>query len=372
MMAIAPLSYAESWDRVGLLVGRKDAPLHGPVTLTIDLTEAVLDEALRSKSSAVIAYHPTLWDPLTRLTADSPGERVILRAAESRVAIYSPHTALDAATGGINDWLCEGLSGGTGKILGDCRSLRPLSQQAATHQLKIVTFVPLSEVDRLRGALATAGAGNIGEYTLCSFASEGTGTFLGSDASHPRRGDRGTFERVPEMRLEMVVSRKALSLALETLRQFHPYEEPAVDVYELLPQPARGIGAGRRLMLDHDVSIAELAGRMKKHLGVQSVMAAMPAGGDVTTRVSRIGVCAGAGAALVGAAIEDGCQLFMTGELKHHEVMAALKSGIGVMVAGHTNTERGYLPRLASRLQAAVPGLTCLVAQSDRDPLMHL
>ena len=370
MSLIAPLSLAETWDRVGLQLGRASAPLTGPILLTIDLTERVLDEAVAIKASAIIAYHPPLWEPLLKLTADSPGERVLLRAAESHIAIYSPHTALDAASGGINDWLCEGLSdGAAGTIAGDCRSLTPLAQQPVNQQLKIVTFVPVKEADRVRAALATAGAGSIGNYTVCSFTAEGTGTFIGDESSQPAVGNSGQLEKHAEQRLEMVVSKKALPLALETLRQFHPYEEPAIDVYELVPQPVRGLGAGRRLVLDEPADITALAARLKAHLSISAVKVALPPSIYDSSPISHIGICAGAGSSLIPSAIENGCQLFVTGELKHHEVLAALKSNIGIMLAGHTNTERGYLQRLAPRLESSLPGIKCIVSASDRDPL---
>ncbi len=370
MSTIAPLSLAESWDRVGLQLGRPTAHLSGPIVLTIDLTEPVLEEAIAAKASAIIAYHPPIWNPLKKLTADSPGERVLLRAAESHIAIYSPHTALDAAAGGINDWLCEGLSDGAdGTIAGDCRSLTPLAQQPASQQLKIVTFLPAKEIDRVRGSLATAGAGTIGNYTVCSFAAEGTGTFLGDESTSPAVGTSGQLERHDELRLEMVVSKKALPLALETLRQFHPYEEPAIDVYELVPQPVRGLGAGRRLVLDEPANITALASRLKSHLGINAVSVALPPQLFDTSPISHIAICAGAGASLVQSAVDNGCQLFITGELKHHEVLASLKANIGIMLAGHTNTERGYLHRLAPRIESSLLGVKCIVSSADTDPL---
>lgn len=364
---IAPLEFAEEWDRVGLLVGRLDAPLSGPVVLTIDLTGRVLAEAVDHRAAAVVAYHPPIWEPLRRVTDATPGERVVLRALEERIAIYSPHTALDAAPGGLNDWLCEGLSAGApGKIAGDCRALTPHPSQPATQQLKIVTFVPAQDADRLRSALATAGAGIIGNYQLCSFATPGFGTFFGNEQSSPRVGEPQRLERVEELRLEMVCSRGALALAVETLRRFHPYEEPAIDVYPLEPQPQRSAGAGRRLVLDAPVTVGALAERLKGFLAVPSVQVAL-CGNDQP--ITHVGVCAGAGSGMLSLAIADGCQVYVTGELKHHEILGALRAGVSVLLAGHTNTERGYLPRLAERLSAELPGVRTILSREDRDPL---
>jgi dinuclear metal center YbgI/SA1388 family protein len=367
MERIAPLVHAEGWDRVGLLVGSPSRAVTGPVLLTIDLTERVLAETEALKASAVIAYHPPIWDPLARVTDATPQQRVVLRAVELGISVYSPHTALDAVPGGICDWLCEGLSGGSpGRIAGDCRALTPHYHRPSTEEVKIVTFVPADKLDVVRNALATAGAGIIGHYRVCSFTSPGTGTFLGGEGTHPAVGQPGRLESSEELRLEMVSSKAALPLALQTLRRFHPYEEPAVDVYELLPRPQREFGAGRRLVLDRPTTVAELAERLKKFLGTASVRFA-DAGLAVSVRT--VGVCAGSGAELLSAAKAEGCEVYVTGELSHHKVMAALHAGVSVVLGEHTGTERGYLPRLAERLAQELPGVRAVVSTADRDPL---
>lgn len=386
MEAIAPLALAEEWDNVGLLAGSLHWKVKGPVVVTIDMTEAVLAEAVAAKASVVVAYHPPVWEGLKRITDESATGRMVLGAVRAGIAIYSPHTALDAAAGGVTDWLCEGLEGTsrggakpngreTERRLGertypesaaDRRALVPHSRRDARQEVKIVTFVPAEALEKVRNALATAGAGIIGNYRVCSFSSAGIGTFLGEEGTKPALGKAGRLEEVGELRLEMVCSRSALALALEVLRQFHPYEEPAVDVYELQCKPDRYVGQGRRMTLDQPATLAELAARLKKHLSIEVVNVAQVGGKDAP--VSRLGVCPGSGAALAGPARAEGCEVFVTGEMKHHEVMAALNSGMSVILAGHTNTERGYLPRLAMRLGGALAGVEVRVSKADRSP----
>lgn len=365
METIAPPSFAEPWDKVGLHIGRLRSPLRSPVLLTIDLNESVMAEAERANAGAIVAYHPPIWEAMKSLTDRTPKERVLLRAAEMGMAVYSPHTALDAVPGGMTDWLCEGFSE-TGKVPGDCRALKSHAARPATAEVKVVTFVPLSDADKVRNALATAGAGIIGAYTVCSFAAPGTGTFLGDETSHPSVGRRGVLESVSELRLEMVCSKAALPLAIETLRQFHPYEEPPIDVYELVAKPNRGIGSGRRVTLDHPTPIRVLAERLKKHIGRSVVRVATT---DLDKPVSVIGVCCGAGAELAGVASGEGCELFVTGEMRHHEITACLDRGLSILLGEHTSTERGYLPRLATRIESQLPGIACIVSKSDADPL---
>jgi dinuclear metal center YbgI/SA1388 family protein len=365
MEEMAPPEYAESWDKVGLLAGDASRELRGSVALTIDLTENVLREASERGAGAVVAYHPPIFEPLARITDATPRQRVILRAIEAGLALYSPHTALDAVPGGVTDWLCEGLSGAAkGKVNGDCRALTPHARPARTQEVKIVTFVPGEHVETVRNAMATAGAGIIGAYTVCSFATPGTGTFLGGEASNPRVGERGRLEEVAEVRLEMVCSKAALALAVETLRRFHPYEEPAIDVYELLGAPRRGTGAGRRLVLDRPATVRELAERLKAFIRRPFVRFAL-AGED--RPVSRIGVVPGAGGELSRVAHAEGCEVFVTGEMSHHQVLGALNAGMSVILGGHTSTERGYMPRLCEALAAR--GFDAFVCECDRDIL---
>ncbi len=373
--SFAPLTYAQSWDNVGLLVGSADQPISGPVYLTIDLTEEVLEEAIRADASAVIAYHPPIWTAVKRVTTDTPTGRIVLRAAQVGIAVYSPHTALDAMPGGMCDWLCEGLSAAPearveGKIAGDCRALEPIARLDAHQQVKIVTFVPPGDAARVREALASAGAGLIGNYSVCSFSVPGRGTFFGGEGTKPAVGQAGRLEEVDEHRLEIVCSKAALALALETLKRFHPYEEPAVDVYELLPKPQRWIGAGRRLVLDRPATINELADRLKAFLGITMVKVA--AVGPADRKLTRLGICPGAGADLALRAAADGCEVFITGEMTHHQVMGVLQGpagpGMGVILAGHSNTERGYLKRLAARLSKELPGVAVVTSQRDVSP----
>lgn len=365
--AFAPASLAEPWDNVGLLLGSRRDVLTGPVLLTIDLTEGVLEEALGMRCSAIICYHPPIFAPIKKVTDEGRNGSVLLRAARAGLAIYAPHTALDATTGGMTDWLADCLL--TSKETGtphtaDRRALRPAAVLGATEQLKLVTFVPREAVERVRLGLASAGAGKIGAYSVCSFAVEGTGTFFGDETSKPVVGQAGQLETATEVRLEMVCSRTSLAIALQTLRQFHPYEQPAIDVYELQAQPRREIGLGRRLILDQPQSIETLAARLKANLGVSVVSIARAHHEPIKV----IGVCPGSGGELAPLALAEGCQLFVTGEMKHHDVLANVTAGLSIALGGHTNTERGYLPHLAKELAKRLPTAAFAVSAADADP----
>ena len=167
--SIAPLEYAADWDNVGLLIGSSNWNAKR-ILLTIDLTEAVLREAIDSSVKMIVAYHPPIFEPLSSLTDVETKQRIVLEAARAGIAVYSPHTALDAAPGGVNDWIASGLGHG------DIRALEAINDLPESEQYKLVTFCPADDVERLRNTLAAAGAGRIGNYELCSFELEGTGT----------------------------------------------------------------------------------------------------------------------------------------------------------------------------------------------------
>lgn len=374
---IAPEGLAESWDRVGLQAGRLGWPVRRGM-LCIDLTQAVLEEAAAKGVSLVVAYHPLVFSPMTAVTELDSKQALVLGAVERRIAVYSPHTALDAVEGGLNDWLCDGL--GEGKR----RAIKPAVGARDEGGYKIVVFVPLKPMevaDRLRKAMATAGAGVIGDYRECSFGLVGEGTFRGGQTTNPTVGQRGRFERVTELRMEMVCPAGKLGDVVAALRREHPYEEPAFDVYRLEAVPDKGgesktsegrsfRGQGRILTLDQVVTLTEVVKRVKSRLGVKS-MTVVEAGAG-RKRVREVGVCVGAGGSLLNEAGK--VDVFITGEMRHHDQLAASEWGVAVVLAGHTETERPYLREYRRLIlqTAGGEGVEWLISRADRSPMKRV
>jgi dinuclear metal center YbgI/SA1388 family protein len=360
--SIAPLAHAEEWDNVGLLAGDPASSLTRAL-LCIDCTRDVVLEAEKTRCEAIVAYHPPLFRPISRVTRGS----IVYDLVRRGLALYSPHTALDAADGGTNDVLADAIG-----MTDERAPIRPTAPKATQH--KLVTFVPPDALAKVSDALFEAGAGRIGDYRGCSFRAPGTGTFFGEAGTLPAVGSAEKNEVVEEVRLETVVPIDRVGEVVRALRASHPYEEPAFDLVALAPLPplpfarvARGAqggpGMGRIGTLAR-IERAALLARVKERLGVPHLLVAGPTAGTVT----RGAVCAGAAGDLLDAAIRLGAEVIVAGEVRHHDALRAAEAGVTVVCALHSNSERITLEPLRLRLASALPALELATSRADRDP----
>lgn len=330
---------AASWDATGLQVGDPRARVHA-VLVTLDVTDAVLDEAARTGADLVLAHHPLLFRPLERLTPATAAGHLALRAAREGVAILAAHTNFDAAHAGTTDPVVRLLD------LRDARPLEPLPQEPPA-DAKLVVFVPHADTAAVLAALAEAGAGVIGEYDRCSFRVAGTGTFRPSPAANPSVGEREQTNEVAEDRLEVLVPRARLGAAVEALVDAHPYEEVAYDVYPLAGDGrASGKGLGRVGELAEPLMLREVADRLAAGLPSPHLRVA----GDLDAPVRRVAACGGAGDGLLHAAVDARADVYVTGDLRHHVALDALTLGLALVDAGHYATEAAALPDLVTAL----------------------
>ncbi len=359
MESIAPLSGAADWDNVGLLLGRPSGEARR-ILICLDLTPAVLAEAAGARCDAVVSYHPILFGGVKRLTTDQTDGELVLGLAEAGIAVYSPHTALDAAPSGMAAWLATGM--GEGQM----RPIEPQGVLSESESRMVITYAPRTSIDSLRESMSSAGAGRIGAYDQCSTTIESTGTFRGGEGTHPAVGAAGTLERVDEARLMMVCGGGELANVIAALHEAHPYERPPVHVVELQPIPSRATGSGRIMQFSAPQEIQRVVARLKQHLGVESLRYA-PAG-DACTAHTIAGCCPGAGGSMMNAARRAGATLFVTGEMRHHDLREAVSGGVSVLLAGHANTEAGYLPTLRGELAARMPAADVRLSEVDPSP----
>jgi len=228
---------------------------------------------------------------------------------------------------------------------------------------KLVVFVPETHLEPVSRALFDAGAGHIGNYSSCSFRSSGTGTFFGQPGSRPAVGSAGRLEQVPEIRLETLLPIACIAAAVEALRRSHPYEEPAFDLVQLSASPGT-LGMGRIGLLEQPTPRPELFTRIKRELGLAHLLIAGPIDG----LVHRAAVCAGSCGNLLNAALEQKADLYLTGEMRHHDALRAANLGLSVVCTLHSNSERAVLSRCRDRLTQSLPGLSLLLSREDHDP----
>lgn len=352
---LAPPDMAQSWDNVGLLAGDRAAPCR-KVLLTIDLTPPVLDEAINAGTDLILSYHPPIFKPLTRLLADSGGTDALVHQAIARgMAIYSPHTALDAAPGGTNDVLAS---------LCGLEDIEPFEyHQPTARELKIVTFVPPENLDAVARAMSRAGAGRIGDYEQCSYRLQGEGTFFGTESTDPTVGRKGRLEKVAETRMEMVVPYRVLPEVIDALLRTHPYEEPAYDLYPLAATPTFGIG--RVGDLPRRTTLGTLAAELQR--ATRSKVATIV--GKRGTKVRRVAVCVGAAGRLpLEHPRSANCDTVVTGEMRHHDALTLLRQGKSAIVLGHWESERPALGPLAARLARLLDSLEIAISRKDQPP----
>lgn len=319
----APPAYQESYDNCGLLTGNKAAEATGAL-LTLDCTEAIVDEAISNNCNLIIAHHPVIFSGLKKITGASYVERTIIKAIKNDIAIYACHTNLDNVKQGVNKKIAEKLG------LENLRILAPKSGLLK----KLVTFVPASHHEAVQQALFSAGCGNIGNYDSCSFNLEGTGTFRGNEASTPFIGTPGELSREKEMRIETIFETAHEQKVIAALTAAHPYEEVAYDIYALTNQHPQ-IGSGMTGELKTAMNETDFLNHVKKTFLVPVVKHTRMLQKDI----KKVAVCGGSGSFLLKNAINSGADAYITSDFKYHEFFDA-ENKLLLIDTGHFESEQ--------------------------------
>lgn len=332
---IAPFSLAEEWDNAGLQVGDPAMPVERIMTALDPCREAV-KAAIAQDCRMLLTHHPLIFNPVKRISLSEQTGSLIALAVKHDLAVVSMHTNYDIAEGGLNDLLAERLG------VGSCA---PLKMMDAQELVKLSVFVPSERSEALLEALFPFTAA-IGNYSDCSFRSEGVGTFMPLEGAKPFLGRIGERASAAESRVEVLLRKSDITPALAAMRKAHPYEEPAFDLYPLLNRgEARGLGRIGELP---DIStLAAFAAQVKERLGAGSVRVV----GDPAQRVKKVALCGGSGASLMREARFQGADLLVTGDVKYHEARDAQALGIALIDAGHFSTEILMVEGAADRLR---------------------
>ncbi len=336
MEQLAPKHYAVENDKIGLQLGSLNKPIR-KLLVALDVTDEVVDDAIRQDVDLIIAHHAIIYRPLAKLDTSTPAGRLYEKLIKNDIAVYISHTNLDVADGGINDWLADQI--------GIKQEGRGCLEDVHTDQLyKMVVFVPESHASAVQEALWRAGAGEIGNYANCSFTIKGTGTFKPGPGTDPFIGEQGKLEHVDEVRIETIVPASVKRKAIQAMLKAHPYEEVAYDLYAV-DLKGRSFGLGRVGKLEQEQTLGELAEAAKRAFDVPAVRVV----GPLDRLVKKAAVLGGSGSRYVCHAGFAGADVLITGDIDYHTAHDALAAGMTIIDAGH-NIEKVMKGRVAAWL----------------------
>lgn len=351
----APLPLQDGFDNAGLQIGLTEAEATGAL-LCLDVTEAVLDEAIALGCNLVISHHPLIFKGYKSITGKDYVERCILKAIRNDMVLYAAHTNLDNAKGGVNYKIAEKIG------LKHLQVLEPKRNSL----LKLVTFVPTEQAERVRKALFAAGCGNIGGYDSCSYNLKGEGTFRAGENTHPFCGSIGELHREEEVRIETILPSYKKGEVVRALLSAHPYEEPAFDLYPLENEWIQA-GAGIVGELETPETELEFLKRIKKIFEVECVKHNRLTGREI----QKVALCGGAGAFLIPQAIRSGADIFITGEIKYHDYFGH-EDEILLAEIGHYESEQYTKEIFYSIIRDLFPNFALHLSKINTNPIKYL
>ena len=352
---IAPFSYQESYDNSGLQTGDPDSEITSAL-ICLDVTEEVVEEAMKLEAQLIISHHPVIFGELKSLTGRSQTERVIIKAIRNDIAILSGHTNFDNVFRGVSLRMCEKLE------LKNPVILKP----AADLLIKLVVFVPVEHLENVRESIFNAGAGVIGNYDMCSFNMEGRGTFRGSENSNPFAGRKEEFHSEKEIRLETILPAVLQHKVVAAMLSTHPYEEVAYDLYPLINKYEKA-GMGMIGELPEPVNEVEFLNHIKKVFHCGCIRHTRLTGRDV----SRVAVCGGSGSFLLKDAINRGGDIFISGDFKYHQFFDA-ENRILIADIGHFESEQFTKELFYELLTKKFPKFAFHLSKLNTNPINYL
>ena len=341
MEELAPASAALPGDPVGLQLGHPEAEI-SKILVALDPDHEALKEAGKIGAEMLITHHPLFYEKITSIDESSPAGSLAASALRKGLHLFSAHTNYDIAPGGVNYRLAEalGLPAHEGRVI---------EVTGSEQFLKLVVFIPAGHEDRIRDALAGAGAGQIGDYSHCTFQLTGTGTFKPGEGTDPFIGSRDRLEKVEEIRLETILRAGKKRAVVEALIEAHPYEEVAYDLYPLVLEGSNR-GLGLLFALDQPLALQELLDQCRVSLKAE-LLRCWDAG---KSEFKRVALCGGSGGSLIGEAARQGAEVFISGDFRYHDLKAAQVYGLALVDAGHDATERPGVAYLQKYLQESL------------------
>lgn len=319
-----PLGLAYDWDNVGLLVGDFDMDIK-KVLVVLEANEKVIDEAISKDVDLIVTHHPFIFKKMNKINTSDLKGKLIHKLIKNDIALYSMHTNFDIAFEGLNDYFMEIIG------LEDTKVLDITSSEVL---YKLVVYVPTTHVEKVKESLSKSGAGHIGNYSNCSFSTQGIGNFKPLEGTNPYIGQIGEVESVAEVKIETIVPQRVLGGVINSMLNAHPYEEVAYDIYKL-ENKGKIYGLGRIGKLDSAINLKELCNNIKKKLNMSHTRVV----GDLNSSIKKVAVVTGSGADMIKKAQRSGADVIITGDVKYHDAQDALDIGMNVIDCGHFDTE---------------------------------
>lgn len=351
----APNAYAEDFDNVGLLVGDPKTKCSG-VLITLDCTEAVVDEALSKKCNVILSFHPIIFSGLKKITGANYVERVVQKAIKNELAIIALHTRLDNHPQGVNHVLCERLG------MVNTQVLIPKKDSLK----KLVTYVPKSHSEHVLEALHKVGAGNLDNYSECSFLLEGTGHFTGNEGSTPHLGKKLEKTSVQEIQINVVFESHLLHPIQKALHQAHPYETVAYEIYHLINSYAE-VGMGRIGFLEKEMDLASFLNFVKKQLNTEHLRYSP----DPGKPIKKVAVLGGSGSFAIEDAKRQNADAFITADLKYHQFYQGEKQLV-LLDVGHYESEQFTKNLIFDYLTKKLPNFAFVLSRTKTNPVNYL
>lgn len=352
---LAPKHLAYEWDNIGLQIGNKNDETRG-ILVTLDVTEAVVDEAIKADQNLIIAHHPLLFQSLKNIDLASVKGKLIEKIIKHNITVYAAHTNLDIASGGVNDMLCSKLG---------IEETKPLIPTHHKKLYKLIVFAPKASKQAILHAIGDAGAGNIGHYSHCAFYSDGSGTFKAGKNASPFVGEQNKQHVEAEVRLEVIVPEERMNQVRQAMLDAHPYEEPAYDII-LLENKSEKLGLGRIGKVTKTISIKQLCDKIKDTFELSHVRVS----GTLEKDIKKIAILGGSGEKFVQAAIDAKADVYITGDMTFHPAQDAELAGMTVIDAGHI-IEKVMIKDTAIYLQACIPQMQVSQSNINTDPFQY-
>lgn len=351
----APKAYQEGYDNSGIQVGNAYTEATGAI-LSLDVTEAVLDEAIEKKCNLIIAHHPLFFSGIKRLTGANMVERIVIKAIQHGIVIYAAHTNLDNMRYGVNHKIAQKLG------LQGLQILSPMTNKL----YKLITYVPQSAAGVLQQHFFDACMGQIGDYSECSFSTTGVGTFRPLAHANPHIGTAGgNREYVDEVKLELLVPQHLKQQAIRILKSKHPYEEPAFELVAIENEHPT-IGAGMIGTLAKPLELPEFLRLLKTTMNATCIKYTQPH----KKIVEKVAVCGGSGSFLLRDAMAAGADVFITADYKYHQFFEA-ENSIIIADIGHFESEQFTIEIFSEILNEKFPNFALLFTSINTNPVNY-